>query len=142
MFALQMMNEIDNFQHEIEQLFRGLGCNERFDVRTQGLQLKTEDRGEAVQVEAVLPGLDVEKLDISVLGRRMTLSGEFAEVETPEDAVRHRRERYVGTFQQSLQLPTEVDTDKVSAEYKNGILSINLPKAASALPKKISIKTA
>ncbi|MCK4690795.1 MAG: hypothetical protein KAT20_03245, partial [Desulfuromonadales bacterium] len=81
MFARQMMNEIDNFQCEIEQLFRGLGFNERFDVRMQGLQLKTEDRGEAVQVEAVLPGLDVEKLDISVLGRRMTLSGEFAEVE-------------------------------------------------------------
>ena len=93
-------------------------------------------------MEAVLPGLDAEKIDINVLGRRLTVAGEFAQPEIPDGATWHRRERAGGRFEKSLQLSANIDADQVEAEYQQGILRIKLPKAASALPKKIEVKTA
>ena len=142
MFGLQMIHEIDNMQREMEQLFRGLGFQHTAgDWRHSGI-FSAKDLGESFQVEAALPGLDAEKIDIKVLGRRLTVAGEFAQPEIPEGATWHRRERAGGRFEKSLQLAANIDAEQVEAEYQHGILRIKLPKAASALPKKIEVKTA
>lgn len=140
MLGLHIFNEIDQLQREMDSLFRGFGFGPAFEVRNQATRYSLKDTGETFRVEAILPGIDVDKLDIKVLGRQLTLSGEYAASSVPEDAVWHRRERRAGAFKQSLQLSTNVDTEKVEAEYKNGVLLIDLPKAASALPRKISVK--
>jgi HSP20 family protein len=142
MFGLQMIHEMDNMQREMEQLFRGFGFQAANCEIPQSGAIKAEDLGDAFQVEAVLPGLDVEKIDIKVLGRRLTLAGEFACPDLPEGTNWHRRERSRGRFERNLQLAANVDAEKVEAEYQQGILRITLPKAASALPKKIAVKTA
>jgi len=142
MFGLQMIHEMDNMQREMEQLFRGLGFHTASADLPQSRTIRVSDQGDAFQVEAVLPGLDAEKIDINVLGRRLTLAGEFVRPEIPEGATWHRRERARGKFERSLQLAANVDADQVEAEYQQGILRIRLPKAASALPKKIAVKTA
>jgi len=142
MFGLQMIQEIDNMQREMEQLFRGLGFNAASSEWQQSNGFSVKDLGDAFEVTAVLPGLNAESFDISVLDRRLTLAGEFARPEIPEGATWHRRERARGHFEKNLQLAAEVDAEQVEAEYQQGILRIKLPKAAAALPKKIAIKTA
>ena len=142
MFGLQFVNEIENVQREMDQLLRGLGMSPMIGGQVRRVGFKVIDSGEAFVVEAPLPGIDVEKLAINVLGRKLTLTGEFAKPDLPEQAHWYLRERRVGGFEQSLQLPADLDTEKVEAEYKNGILTINLPKSAAALPKKIAINVA
>jgi len=139
MFGLQLVNEMANVQREMDQLFRGFGFNPIYSSAEKQLKFKVYDGGENFSVEVPLPGLDIEKLDINVLGRHLTVSGEFYAAELPQDVRWHRQERRGGTFEQKLQLSADIDTEKIEAGYKQGILKINLPKATSALPKKIAI---
>lgn len=140
MFGLQMIREMDNLQREMEQVFSDFGLHPLLNELPQERTINLRDLGDAFQLEASLPGLAIDKLDISVLGRRLTISGEFAAAEVPENAVWHRKERSIGRFEKNLQLSAEVETDQVEAEYSQGILRIKLPKAAAALPKKITLK--
>ena len=142
MFGLQMIHEMDNLQREMDKLFGGFGLTPFYLERQQRRELTVRDAGEAFQVEAALPGLDIDKLDISIVGRRLTLAGEFASADAPEGATWHRRERSAERFEKSLLLNANVDTEQVEATYEQGVLRITLPKAASALPKKISVKAA
>jgi HSP20 family protein len=91
-------------------------------------------------VSAELPGVDPEIIDISVQNDTLTLQGSRAADEVPEGGTYHRRERGSGSFKRSLQLPFQVESDKVSASYHNGVLQITLPRAKADKPKKIAIK--
>ena len=139
MFGLRLVNEMENLQHQMDQIFCGFNFSPADDSQTKNIDFKVLDNGENYSVEAPLPGLDVEKLDISILGRRLTVSGEFAKQVLPEEVCWHRRERSAEVFEQNLQLPTNLDAEKIEAGYTDGILKINLPKASSALPKKIAV---
>jgi HSP20 family protein len=140
MFGLQIMNEAGSMQREMDQLFRGLGFSPAYVAQDSQIEFQVQDNGDRHNIKASLPGLDSEKLSISVLGRRVTISGEFSQPDIPEDSVWHRQERSRGKFEQNIQLSTNFDMEKIEAEYVNGILNITLPKAASALPKKIAVK--
>ncbi|MDA3902644.1 MAG: Hsp20/alpha crystallin family protein [Desulfuromusa sp.] len=139
MFGLQHVQEMENMQREMDQLFRGFGFSPAYGSRVNQIVFEVVDNGESFSIAAPLPGLNIEKFDISVLGRRLNISGEFSTPELPADARWYRQERSAGVFEKNLQLSTDLDTEKIEAEYKRGILIINLPKAASALPKKIEI---
>lgn len=140
MFGLPIMNEAGTMQREIDQLFRGLGFSPASVAQDSPIEFQVQDNGDRYNVKAALPGLDSEKLSISVLGRRVTISGEFSHPDIPEDGVWHRQERSRGKFEQNIQLSTNLDMEKIAAEYADGILNMTLPKAASALPKKIAVK--
>ncbi len=139
MFGLQMFNEIENLQREMDQIFRG--CNMMPATASCGYEAryKVRDVRDAIEVQAPLPGIDLDSLEINILGRQLKLNGTFADVKN-DDADWHRQERPTGGFKKTIDLLQAIDIDKVEAEYSNGILKINLPKAASALPKKISVK--
>jgi HSP20 family protein len=98
----------------------------------------TED-GDTIYVEAEIPGIKAEDLDISVVGRTLTLSGE-RRLEETENVNYHRRERKWGSFRKALTLPDDVNPDAVHAECKNGMLKLVLPKSEHAKPRKITIK--
>lgn len=140
MFGLQMFNEMEKLNREMDELFCGLGLSLVPENRDDRSGLRVKDAGDAYRVEASLPGIDAEKLEVNVLGRRLSLSAEIAEPDAGEDVVWHRRERKRGAFKKAFMLPEEIDSDKVEAEYKDGILMISLAKAASVLPKKINVK--
>lgn len=100
----------------------------------------SEDR-DAVYVEALAPGLDTETLEISVLNNRLRMAGEKQALSKDiKPEAFHRNERSAGRFVRTIDLPTEVDAAKVTAEYKAGILLITLPKAEAAKPKQITVK--
>jgi len=95
--------------------------------------------GDAIYVEAEITGIKAEDLDISVVGRTLTLSGEPKPEET-ENVCYHRRERKWGSFRKALTLPDDVNPDAIRAECKNGMLKLVLPKAEHVKPRKITIK--
>jgi HSP20 family protein len=92
-------------------------------------------------VEAEVPGLKREEIEISVLGNELRISGGTEKEEEEKSAKFHRRERFVGKFSRVLRFPCEIDNGKVEAKYEAGILTIALPKAAAALPRKIEVKS-
>ncbi len=93
-----------------------------------------------VVVKAALPGLKAEEVQISVTGEVLTLKGEYKQAEEIKDATYHLKEQRYGTFERSVMLPTEVQTEKAKADFENGILTITLPKAEQVLPKTITVK--
>ena len=98
----------------------------------------TEDK-DNYYVRAELPGFNGDDLDIQVTSNNLAISGE-RKIASEEDAKYHRREREAGTFSRMIGLPGEVNTDKVDASLKNGILSIVVSKAEIAKPKQITVK--
>ena len=98
---------------------------------------QTEDE---VIVKASLPGLNPDDVHISVTADVLTLSGEYKQDEQRKEATYHIRERRFGSFERSILLPTDVQTDKSKADFENGVLTICLPKAETVKPKTINIK--
>lgn len=96
---------------------------------------------QALHVEAELPGFRIEDLDISMKGTELTISGSRAD-RAPEGATLHRRERPSGSFSRTVRIGTQVDTGAISATLKHGVLSVTLPKAQAAKPRRIEVKTA
>lgn len=92
-----------------------------------------------------LPGMRKEDIDISLHDGMLTVSGERRD-ETPDKEKNAeesgRSERFVGKFRRSIALPTRIDAGKVNATYKDGILTITLPKAEEVKPKQIKVKAA
>ncbi len=102
--------------------------------------LNIYEDAETFKVHAIAPGLDKEKLDVSVLGNQLTISGEKKKIDKDIKAEQwHRRERAEGRFIRTIELPSDIDEEKVEATYKNGILEIVLPKAEDARPKKVNV---
>lgn len=96
---------------------------------------------EEAVVEAEMPGYNPEKIDISVQQNTLTLRGERQPVETKDGETYHRRERQTGRVVRTVELPFEVESDKVKAEYSAGILSVRLPRSEANKPRKIAVKT-
>lgn len=101
--------------------------------------LNVWEEGDGLKIEAELPGVQNEHVEVSVAGGEMSLKVERPEVEQA-DVTYHRRERPVGTFTRVLRLPFEVDAERVQADLKDGVLTITLPKSAAAKPRKIVVK--
>ena len=94
-----------------------------------------------VVVKASPPGLTADDVQITVTDDVLSLRGEFKQESEQEDATYHLREQRYGAFERSIRLPADVQTDEANAEFKDGILTITLPKAEVAKAKSINIKT-
>jgi HSP20 family protein len=92
-----------------------------------------------IVVKAELPGMKKEDIDVSLHDGALSISGERKREEKYEGAETCREERFVGRFQRTITLPSPVDAGKVKAQYKDGILSITLPKTEEAKPKHIEV---
>ncbi|MBI5895837.1 MAG: Hsp20/alpha crystallin family protein [Desulfobacterales bacterium] len=90
-------------------------------------------------LRAELPGVKAEDLDIQATGRNITIVGE-RKLDTEDAAAKyHRREREGGRFSRALAMPKEIDADRVEARMQNGVLTLKVPKAESAKPRRIAI---
>ncbi|AEH44005.1 heat shock protein Hsp20 [Thermodesulfatator indicus DSM 15286] len=102
--------------------------------------LDVSETQDAVIVRADVPGIDPNELEITVSGNTLTIRGEKKQEREEKGENFYRIERSYGSFVRSIQLPADVDTDKVEATYKNGVLKIVLPKKAEAKGKQIPVK--
>ena len=99
------------------------------------------ERGDAITIEALAPGVDIDTLEVSVVGNTLRIAGEKRRLmgDIQPEAF-HRRERATGTFVRTIELPTEIEADGVTADYTDGLLVITLPKAERVKPKQIAVK--
>jgi HSP20 family protein len=126
-----------------DDLFRPLGVLARWNEElgqggwTPAVDIRETE--EAYLFTAELPGLKKEEVEITVEDSTLTLSGErrFAEEEAEKNY--RRIERAYGTFSRSFTLPTAVDAERIGATFKNGLLTITVPKAEQAKARKITI---
>jgi HSP20 family protein len=91
---------------------------------------------------ADLPGVDEEDIDVSVTGNRIDISGKREEETREEDERYYAYERSYGSFCRSFTLPAGANADEVRADFKNGVLTVRLPKLAEARPKRIELHSA
>lgn len=96
------------------------------------------EEDDAFVLEAEVPGIRPENLEITVVGSEVTIRGQRPEP-AQNGATYHRRERGVGTFTRVLRLPADIDADNVQARLENGVLELRLPKHPSAKPRKIQV---
>jgi HSP20 family protein len=88
-----------------------------------------------------VPGAKSPQIEISVVGNQLAVKVERPDL-AQQGVAFHRRERAVGAFSRVLQLPVEVDAERVQADLRNGVLTVTLPKAAAARPRKIQVTAA
>jgi HSP20 family protein len=97
-----------------------------------------EDKDKYI-VSIELPGLKKEDISVAVHDGVLTVSGERKSEKDSKEGLVHRTERYYGKFTRSVSLPATVKADKVSAAYKDGVLTVEVPKAEEARPKTIPV---
>ncbi|HUW60701.1 MAG TPA: Hsp20/alpha crystallin family protein [Candidatus Bathyarchaeia archaeon] len=145
--------EIDAFRREVERAFDSFGRGRTYPLPGGPLLAEqfarsypyinlSEDK-DHVYIEAIAPGVDSQSLEISIVGDTVRVAGEkqAIKMEVKPEAY-HRNERQAGKFIRTITLPVEVDGDKVTADYANGLLLIKLAKAEAAKPRQISVKVA
>jgi HSP20 family protein len=92
-------------------------------------------------IDALAPGLETESINVSISGDQLVISGEKKPLpKSIKPELAHRSERSAGHFTRSLSLSVGVESDKVAANYTNGVLKITLPKMEAAKPKQIQVK--
>jgi HSP20 family protein len=130
------LREMQRLQREMNRVFTGLE-----QPLSQEVPLVNAWVGEGdVVVTAELPGVDPAKVDISVVGNTLTISGTRDADPLKEGESYHRQERHYGRFSRSLQLPFHVEVGKVEARYERGLLRITLPRAEADKPRKIAVQ--
>ncbi len=134
--------ELDRMRRRMEQLSENLteGLFREPSAGVFPLINVTEDE-DKFYVRAELPGIKPAELDISVTGDSVTIKGERKFPAENAKSIYHRREREAGTFSRIINLPTQIDTNKVEARSAHGVLTLVLYKAESAKARQIRIKT-
>jgi HSP20 family protein len=133
---------LESIQEEMQDLisrtFGGEGDRWSLDRVTPSLDLAESNN--ALEVRMDIPGMEAKDIDIQVNANVLTVSGERKEEREEKGKTYHRVERRVGAFSRSVTLPCPVKDDAVDAQYKNGILTIKLPKTEEAKARKITVK--
>ena len=102
--------------------------------------LNVSEDSDNYYVRAEIPGVAADAIEVSLVGRTLTLTGARAE-SVAEKVSYHRRERNHGTFKRSLMLPGATDPEAVEATFDEGILTVVLPKPLAAKPRTIQVRT-
>jgi HSP20 family protein len=136
-------DRFSTLRDEIDRLFEGplselARTSHLLSGWTPPLDVHEDKDNFVVQVE--LPGMKKEDIEVSVHEGSLSISGERKSEEKVEEADVYRSERFFGRFQRSITLPTAVAADKIKAQYKEGVLTVTLPKAEEAKPKQIDVQ--
>ena len=131
-------------QRELDRLFRGafgpvaVG-EEEASTRTWAPPVDIFENGDNLVLKAELPGMNPDDVEIRVEDNTLYLKGERKFEKEVKEQNYHRVERSYGTFTRTFSLPNSIDADKVAANYKDGVLTLTMPKKEEAKPKTIKI---
>ena len=135
------LRPLSRLRQELERAFDDLELPAFRAVGAGYPALNTWEDDDDAYVEAELPGVATEAIDVSVTGNELIIRGK-REVDEPADVQWHRRERAGGAFARTLALPWDINADAVEARLQDGVLVVKLPKAESAKPRKVKVVTA
>jgi len=141
---------ISDLHREVDRVFDsfwgGLGSGSLFGENVNAiaidLRVDTSEDDKAYHVTAELPGMSDKDVEVTFADNTLTISGEKKEEKEVKEENYHRRERSFGSFRRSFTLPVEIDEGKIAATFRNGVMTIDLPKSKSAQKKakKITIE--
>ena len=94
----------------------------------------------SVEVRLDVPGFKADEIQVQLSNNVLTVSGEHAEEKKTDEKTYHRMERRFGSFSRSVALPSPVDEDKVDAQYRDGVLTLSMPKTQEAKSRRIKVK--
>jgi HSP20 family protein len=138
------LGEMTSLRREMDRLL------ERFFGEVPGAELQggtwqprldMAETKDMLTITAELPGLESKDLDVSVSGDVLTIKGEKKQEKEEKDEQRHIVERSYGAFVRMVRLPTAVAQDKIKASFKNGVLTVSLPKTEEAKPQAIPVSS-
>ena len=130
---------LDPFQ-DVDRFFDGLGGLAGQDSAGFVPALDVYQTDDSVIVETALPGIDPDKVNISVENDVLTIEGKTEKRSEVDEKNYYRKEVRSGSFHRSIALPTSVEGDQAEAQYKDGILQVTIPKAAKSTPRTIKVK--
>jgi len=139
-------NPFGSLRKQIDTLFEDFGNGAMTRAQEFSVRSNVSETDDAVCITAELPGVELDDIDVSVTGNRITVKGEKKsekEEKGEKDGRQfHRVERSSGAFHRSMTLPFDIDPDSVKAETKDGVLTVTVPKPPEAVQqtKKVAIK--
>jgi len=140
---LTPFRDFERMRREMDRIWdtffeRGISRGEEEEGWLPSLDV-AETKNEIV-VKAEVPGMDPKDIDISLSDGLLTIKGEKKQEREEKEENYHLVERSYGSFARSIRLPKEIQSDKINASYKNGVLKVVLPKSEEAKKKEIKIK--
>ncbi|WDP91388.1 MAG: Hsp20/alpha crystallin family protein [Desulfobacter sp.] len=141
------LNDIDRLfgtmnllQKKLDNLYSDYGRapGYRWDLKHTTPRTNLYENGDNFEIRAEVPGLEKNDLNVKIQGNYLEISGK-RESDAPQGYKPHKTERGTGTFSRSFTLPADVDSSRVDATLKEGVLYLTLPKHEAAKPKKITI---
>lgn len=134
--------EMLSMRNAMDRMFENaLTSQEGWSQTAWNLALDVSEKDDAYTLKASIPGINPDDLNITFNNNLLTISGETKSEAEKEGERYHLRERRYGSFARSLQLPTPVKGDQIEASYDAGVLTLHIPKAEEARPKRISVNS-
>jgi len=137
LWDIDLWREMERLRREMNGLFENAG---RASGSTTYPLVNMYDGPENVVVTAELPGIAKEEVNISFADGALTIAGKREPLRDVKSMTAVREEREAGEFEKTVRIPTKVQSEKISATFGNGILTITMPKAEEAKPKSITIE--
>ncbi|MFM7591643.1 MAG: Hsp20/alpha crystallin family protein [Isosphaeraceae bacterium] len=137
-----LQQDLSRFRRDIDRLFSGYGAPALAWPVTQAVTpaMNISEDDNFIYAAAEMPGQKIADLDITITGEnRLTIKGR-REVQSPEKAEWHRRERPAGAFERTIELPVAMDPASIEARLEHGILAIKMAKSPKARPRRIEVR--
>jgi len=136
----RLFGTMDLLQGKLDNIYGDYGRSSGYRWKLDSAAPRTNmyEHGDNFEIRAEVPGLEKDDLNVKIQGNYLEISGERGS-DAPEGYKTHKTERGIGSFSRSFTLPADIDSTKVDATLKNGVLYLTLPKHEAAKPKKISI---
>jgi HSP20 family protein len=136
----RLFGTMNLLQKKLDNLYSEYGRSDgyRWELEQTSPRTNLYENGDNFEIRAEVPGLEKEKLNVKIQGNYLEISGTRSS-DAPEGYKTHKTERGLGSFSRSFTLPADVDSTKVEATLKDGVLYLILPKHETAKPKRISI---
>jgi HSP20 family protein len=136
----RLFGTMNFLQKKLDNLYSDYGRSSGYSWELEKTSPRTNlyENGDNFEIRAIVPGLEKDDLNVKIQGNYLEISGTRAS-DAPEGYKTHKTERGLGSFSRSFTLPADVDSTKVEATLKDGVLYLILPKHEAVKPKKISI---
>ncbi len=137
------VNDLMTLQREMNRVFNGItpkpARDEDYESAVWSPMVDIVEDADKYLLSFDVPGVSREDIKMNFTENTLKISGERKTVEESKDATSHRVERMFGKFYRSFNFPSQVNADKISASYKDGVLHVTVPKAEEVKPKQIPI---
>ncbi len=136
----RLFGTMNLLQRRLDNIYNDYGKSSGYKWEVQGNSPRTNlyENGDNFEIRAEVPGLGKDDLNVKIQGNYLEITG-TRDADAPEGYKTHKIERGVGSFSRSFTLPADVDSSKVTATLKNGLLYLTLPKSEAAKPQKITV---